>query len=81
MCFIREWNTGLGQRKVALMLSQKTNGAVGTATPRSVRTLHIQASSEAVLATALYSASVDERTTPFCFLELHEMGCFPRYTM
>lgn len=33
---------------------------------------HSQATSEAVFATALYSAPVDERATPFCFLEDYE---------
>ncbi|KAL8153827.1 hypothetical protein V2J09_011594 [Rumex salicifolius] len=35
-------------------------------------------SSEAVSARALYSASVEERATDRCFLELHDIGVFPR---
>lgn len=78
MCFIIERKTGFTQRKVAPRLSQKMNGAAGNETQSSDRTLHTQFIYEAALATALYSASVDDLATPFCFLDDHEIGCLPR---
>lgn len=78
MCFILEWKTGLTQRNIAPRLSQKITGAAGNETPSSDRTLQTQFISEAALATALYSASVDDLATPFCFLDDQEIGCLPR---
>ena len=54
---------------MAPTLSQKMTGLAGRETPSSERTLQIQLISEAALATALYSASVDDLATPFCFLD------------
>lgn len=45
----------------------------------SVRREQIQHSSDAVFATALYSASVEERATPDCFFADQEIGVEPRY--
>lgn len=75
---MREWKTGFAQRNVAPTLSQKTNGGDGSMMPSSDRTLHTQFSSDAVLATALYSASVDDLATPLYFFDDQEIGCCPR---
>lgn len=54
-------------------------GGVGRGRFSSVRSEHIHRSFEAMFATALYSASVEERTTPCCFFEDHDIGLPPRY--
>lgn len=56
-------------------------GVEGIEIPSSSRREHIHRISAEVLVTERYSASVEERATPFCFLEDHEIGCFPRYIM
>jgi hypothetical protein len=37
--------------------------------------------SEAALASARYSASVEDRATALCFLDVHEMGLGPKKLM
>jgi hypothetical protein len=44
----------------------------------SLRRLTSHMISEVVVATALYSASVDDLATVLCFLDSHEMGLGPR---
>lgn len=46
--------------------------------PRSTKSEDIHRNLAEVLATERYSASVDDRATPFYFLEDQEIGCFPR---
>lgn len=41
----------------------------------------IHRSSAEVLATLLYSTSVEDLATPFCFFDAHEKGCCPRNMM
>ena len=71
MCFMREWKTGLAHKMEAPMLSQYTVGGDVSVTPTSVRSEQIHRSSAVVFATARYSASVEERATPFGFFEVH----------
>lgn len=80
-CFIREWKTGLAHRYVAPILSQYITGVVGNVTPSSVRREQTHRISEAVFATARYSASVDDRATPCCYLDDHAIGVVPMYSM
>ena len=42
--------------------------------PNSDIRLQIQLSSDAALATARYSASGEDRATPFCYLDVQDMG-------
>ena len=42
--------------------------------PSSLNNEQIHLSSADVLATGLYSASVDDRATPLCFFNDHEIG-------
>lgn len=49
-------------------------GGVVCGRPSSVSKEHTQLSSEAVFATDRFSAYVDERATPLCFLEDHDIG-------
>lgn len=45
--------------------------------PKFLKKEHIHRTSDAAFAMALYSASVDERATPFCFFEDQETGVEP----
>ena len=78
MCFIRECWTGLKLRWVAPKLSQSSLGCPDKGRPSSLNNERSHDVSEAALARALYSASVDERATALCFFELQEIGLTPR---
>jgi len=49
-------------------------GDTSSMIPNSVSRLQIQRISDDVFATALYSASVDDLATPFCFFADQEIG-------
>jgi len=68
ICFIREWRTGLRLSWVAPTLSQSRRGGARSVSPSSSRRDFIHAISEPAVASALYSASSEERATAFCFL-------------
>ncbi len=63
---------------MAPRLSHSREGGALSGKPSSLRRLSNHIVSEAALASDLYSASVDERATARCFLELQEMGLWPR---
>ena len=46
--------------------------------PKSLSNFLSQTPSQAVSVAEVYSASVDDKETLFCFLEHHEMVLFPR---
>lgn len=69
---------GLDANAKAETLSQCNVGAEGREICRSLSKCRSHSTSEAVSAMALYSASVDDRETEVCFLELQEMGQLPR---
>ena len=79
-CFMHESKTGLEHKLAAPTLSQWITGCWGWATPSSVRSEKIHQSSTAIAATKRYSTSVEERATVRCFLELQEIGLWPRCT-
>jgi len=58
-------------------LSQRRWGDSGTGNARSFKSVDNHIVSEAAIARALYSASVVDRATALCFLELQEMGLEP----
>lgn len=74
---MREWKTGFAERYVAPTLSQYITGGVGNVRCISVRSEHIHRTSDAVFATALYSASVEDLATLLCFLEDQDIGFRP----
>ena len=81
MCFMREWLTGLKLRCVAPRLSQRSWGGAETGKASSLSKVASHRVSEAALARALYSASVLDRATTRCFLELQDMGLEPKKLM
>mgnify|MGYP007070156726 CR=1 FL=1 len=62
------------------MLSHQSFGGLGRETPTSWRREQSQSNSAVVLATNLYSASVEDRETVACFLVFQEMRLEPRKT-
>jgi hypothetical protein len=72
-CLVLAWNTGLTDKYVAPMLSHQSFGGLGRGTLSSWRREQSQNNSVAVLATDLYSASVEGLDTVGCFLELQEI--------
>jgi hypothetical protein len=62
------------------MLSHQSFGGLGRETPSSWRREQSQSNYAAVLATNLYSASVEDLDTVGCFLELQEIKLLPRKT-
>jgi len=79
MCFILEWRTGLEHRYVAPTLSHNNNGGFVSGICSSDKRFVIHIISVVVVATARYSASVEDLATVRCFLESQEMGLPPRY--
>jgi hypothetical protein len=59
-------------------MSHSNWGQCGAGTSSSVRRVDSHTVSEAAVARARYSASVEDRATARCFLELHEIGLEPR---
>ena len=78
MCFILECCTRLKLIWVAPRLSQRREGGALREKPSSWNKARSHIVSDAAFARALYSASVDERATALCFLELQEIGFEPR---
>ena len=72
--------TGLAAKAPALMLSHQIMGMEFNFTSNSENKLFSQANSVAVLAKALYSASVEDSATSFYLRELHCTRLGPRYT-
>jgi len=62
------------------MLSHQSFGGVGSGMPGSWRREHIQINSAGVIATDLYSASVEDLETVGCLRELQEIKLEPRKT-
>lgn len=65
----------IAQRYVAPTVSQYMTGACDKCIPSSASKEHIHCNSHDVFATDLYSASVDDRATPFGFFDCQEIGC------
>jgi len=65
-------------RYVALRLSHSSWGHCGAEKSSSVRRVDNHTVSEVAVVRARYSASVVERATTCCFLELQEMGLEPK---
>ena len=63
---------------MARKLSQSNLGCPDKDRPSSLNNERSHDVSEAALARALYSASVEERATALCFFELQEIGLTPR---
>lgn len=80
-CFIREWKIGLAERYVVPTLSQNTTGGCVRVIPSSYKNELTHFISAEMLATARYSASVDDRATSDCFLEDQAIGMEPMYRM
>jgi hypothetical protein len=78
---MREWFTGLKLRCVAPRLSHSSRGESWIGNASSLKRVDNQIVSEAVLATARYSASVEDRATTLYFLDVHEMGLGPKKLM
>ena len=80
MCFVRSCNTGLSAMLIAEVLSQSNLIRVGIWKCNSVRRLKIHYTSYVAEARALYSDSVEERATTFCFLHFQERSELPSNT-
>lgn len=63
---------------MAEMLSHQIRGKTGNLKPISLKRVQIQVISTVMWAKDLYYASIDERTTPCCFLALHLIIVGPR---
>ena len=81
MCFILECWTGLKLKCVAPKLSHKSFGEAEREKLSLAKSARSHNVSDATFASALYSASVDDRATTRCFFELQEMGLEPRKHM
>ncbi|MFS8012775.1 hypothetical protein Hanom_Chr14g01324871 [Helianthus anomalus] len=77
---MREWYTGFAHKYVAPVLSQNSVGVLVLLIPSSQSRFLTHETSAAALATALYSASVEERDTVFCREDLQDMIFEPRYS-
>jgi len=78
---MREWFTGLKLRCVAPRLSHNSRGESWIGNASSLKRVDNQIVSEAALASARYSASVEECATALCFLDVHQMGLGPKKLM
>lgn len=76
--FMWEWCTGLTLKWVAPTLLQKSFGGLVDSNPSSVNKEDNQATLEAVVARALYSAWVEEQATSCCLRVHQEIALQPR---
>ena len=78
-CFVRAWKTWLAYRYMAPKLSHYRVGTDFIGTRSSRNKVSSQVNSATVSANALYSDSVDDQDTVFCFLADYETRLDPRY--
>ncbi|KAJ0612889.1 hypothetical protein HanHA300_Chr01g0032331 [Helianthus annuus] len=71
-------NTGFADKYVAPRLSHHRTGVVAIRTRNSCKRASSHVSSATVSARALYSDSVEDRDTVFCFFADHETRFEPR---
>ena len=71
---------GLKAKANAETLSHKSIGGINKKTPKSLRIILIQHNSAAMVAKALYSASVEDRATVSYFLADQVIGELPKNT-
>ena len=80
MCLVLACWTGLEAKDIEEALSHRILIGVETGTSKSLSRHLIQETSHVVSARDLYSASVEDLETTFCFLDCHEMRLLPRKT-
>ena len=82
MCFVRSWNSGFCTSLAALWLSQYILVALSSATISNLfRNRRKYTASLVASVSAMYSASVLEIATLFCFLDSHDMAPFDNLNM
>lgn len=78
MCLVLACWTGLFARAMVETLSHMTSDGVGICMPKSESKHLSHEISQVLSARALYSASVEDLETTYCFLDCHEMRLLPR---
>lgn len=74
MCLLQPWHTGWFARSIADLLSTNIFIFLGSINLSSSSNISIHATWHDAYDVVTYSASQDDKSTMFCFLQLHEIG-------